>query len=131
MTFIKTMQTPAIAENKKWLWILVRFFKKYWLQSEPNEESCQGRFRHSTTVATSATLCTIWRCWRHFKADRRFLLPWKRNLKVDYGLICVLLCMYWASNMYDFLQQAQPSHWLLSSACQPGVSYTPGCTRIF
>jgi len=32
MTFIKTAQTPATAENKKLLQIRVRFFKNFWLR---------------------------------------------------------------------------------------------------
>jgi len=57
MTFIKTTQTPATAENKKWL--RIRLFTNFSLQLQTRvrkyEQSCRSRLRHS--VATSARHC--------------------------------------------------------------------------
>ena len=52
MISIKTTQTPATAENKKWL--RVRFFTNVWLRiQKKNVESCHSRLGHSGSVATS------------------------------------------------------------------------------
>jgi len=54
-----------------------------------------------------STLCTVCSCWRHFEADRRLLLPWKRNLEVGlmWKMTWFVLCeifTYSASNIYAF-----------------------------
>jgi len=126
MTFVKTMQTPASAENKKWLRIWVRFFKIFWhrlqIQVRKNAESCWSWFQHLGSVATSATLRTIRNCWRHFMANLRLLPSWKRNLEADLNveddLICALLCIEPRICMLSSNKQVAENIVLLNVVCR-------------
>ena len=52
MTFVKTMQTTATAENKKWL--RVRFFTNVWLRLQKQTQNFAGiDFRSAATSASS------------------------------------------------------------------------------
>jgi len=79
MTFLKTVQTLVAAENSDPGSASSKLH--HVMTPAPGMKKTQNPARFdSWSDATSATLCTMRNYWRHFKADRRLLLPWKRNL---------------------------------------------------
>jgi len=79
---MKTMQTLVTSEKSDSEFGVSKLQNLLTAAREWNKTQTPAGF-DSGSVTNSVTLCTMCLCcyWRHSKAGRQFLLPWKRNLE--------------------------------------------------